>query len=148
MHYFFAELIELGINNFSRYEIPAWVLIWVTRSPMILVVLSFACFSAGLVLFVYSSGQVSSYLYVPGVTITIQSNPSTKLLPHLLRSFLVVASVFLSFLLAQSSLSVGIWTTKANVIFLWKPKQLWRPGFCQLSIFCVTSFGELVASWQ
>lgn len=44
----------------SRYVASSWLLIWVTRSPLILVTLSFGCFSVGIVLFAYSSGQVGN----------------------------------------------------------------------------------------
>ncbi|KAI0074084.1 WD40 repeat-like protein [Panus rudis PR-1116 ss-1] len=38
-------------------RVPWWVLIWIKRSPLVFLVLSVACFSIGLVLFAYSSGQ-------------------------------------------------------------------------------------------
>ena len=40
------------------HRVPWWVLIWIKRSPLVLLVLSVACFFIGLVLFVYASGQV------------------------------------------------------------------------------------------
>ncbi|KAI0948106.1 hypothetical protein AcW1_009704 [Taiwanofungus camphoratus] len=39
------------------HRVPWWVLIWIKRSPLVFLVLSVACFSNGLVLFAYSSGQ-------------------------------------------------------------------------------------------
>ncbi|KAI0346640.1 WD40 repeat-like protein [Trametopsis cervina] len=39
------------------HRVPWWVLIWIKRSPIVFLVLSIACFSVGLVLFAYSSGQ-------------------------------------------------------------------------------------------
>ncbi|KAI1794365.1 WD40 repeat-like protein [Ganoderma leucocontextum] len=39
------------------HRVPWWVLIWIKRSPLAFLVLSVACFSIGLVLFAYSSGQ-------------------------------------------------------------------------------------------
>jgi WD repeat-containing protein 26 len=39
------------------HRVPWWVLIWIKRSPLVFIVLSFVCFSIGLVLFTYSSGQ-------------------------------------------------------------------------------------------
>ncbi len=39
------------------HRVPWWVLIWIKRSPLVFLVLSVACFSMGLVLFAYSSGQ-------------------------------------------------------------------------------------------
>ncbi|KAI0701046.1 WD40-repeat-containing domain protein [Cytidiella melzeri] len=39
------------------HRVPWWVLIWIKRSPLVFLVLSVACFSIGLVLFTYSSGQ-------------------------------------------------------------------------------------------
>ncbi|KAI0090434.1 WD40-repeat-containing domain protein [Irpex rosettiformis] len=39
------------------HRVPWWVLIWIKRSPLVFLVLSVACFSMGLVLFTYSSGQ-------------------------------------------------------------------------------------------
>ncbi|GBE88718.1 predicted protein [Sparassis crispa] len=39
------------------HRVPWWVLIWIKRSPLVFLVLSVACFSVGLVLFAYSSGQ-------------------------------------------------------------------------------------------
>ncbi|KAI0262534.1 WD40-repeat-containing domain protein [Gloeopeniophorella convolvens] len=41
------------------HHVPWWVLIWLKRSPLLFLVLSVACFSIGLVLFTYSSGQAS-----------------------------------------------------------------------------------------
>ncbi|KAF8141847.1 WD40-repeat-containing domain protein [Boletus edulis] len=42
------------------HRVPWWVLIWIKRSPLVFLVMSVACFSAGLMLFTYSSGQVRS----------------------------------------------------------------------------------------
>ncbi|EPT02101.1 hypothetical protein FOMPIDRAFT_1029426 [Fomitopsis schrenkii] len=39
------------------HRVPWWVLIWIKRSPLVFLVASVACFSMGLVLFGYSSGQ-------------------------------------------------------------------------------------------
>jgi hypothetical protein len=41
-------------------RVPWWVLIWIKRSPLVFLVISVACFSAGLVLFTYSTNQVES----------------------------------------------------------------------------------------
>lgn len=38
-------------------RVPWWVLIWIKRSPLVFLVMSVACFSAGLVLFTYSTNQ-------------------------------------------------------------------------------------------
>lgn len=43
------------------HRVPWWVMIWIKRSPLAFMVLSVACFFIGLILFVYSSGQVSMY---------------------------------------------------------------------------------------
>ncbi|KAF9220007.1 hypothetical protein BS17DRAFT_810896 [Gyrodon lividus] len=40
-----------------EHRIPWWVLVWIKRSPLVFLVMSIACFSAGLLLFTYSSGQ-------------------------------------------------------------------------------------------
>ncbi|KAI9441246.1 WD40 repeat-like protein [Lactarius indigo] len=39
------------------HQVPWWVLLWLKRTPLVFLVLSVACFSIGLVLFAYSSGQ-------------------------------------------------------------------------------------------
>ncbi|KAK7044558.1 catabolite degradation [Favolaschia claudopus] len=39
------------------HRVPWWVLIWIKRSPLVFLVLSVACFSIGLCLFAYASGQ-------------------------------------------------------------------------------------------
>ncbi|EGN95335.1 hypothetical protein SERLA73DRAFT_77375 [Serpula lacrymans var. lacrymans S7.3] len=39
------------------HRVPWWVLIWIKRSPLVFLVISVACFSAGLMLFTYSSNQ-------------------------------------------------------------------------------------------
>ncbi|KAH7907662.1 WD40-repeat-containing domain protein [Hygrophoropsis aurantiaca] len=39
------------------HRVPWWVLIWIKRSPLVFLVISVACFSAGLVLFTYSTNQ-------------------------------------------------------------------------------------------
>ncbi|KAH8996340.1 WD40 repeat-like protein [Lactarius akahatsu] len=41
------------------HQVPWWVLLWLKRTPLVFLVLSVACFSIGLVLFAYSSGQSS-----------------------------------------------------------------------------------------
>ncbi|KAF8558609.1 WD40 repeat-like protein [Imleria badia] len=40
-----------------RSRVPWWVLIWINLAPEVFLVMSIACFSAGLVLFTHSSGQ-------------------------------------------------------------------------------------------
>ena len=40
-------------------HVPWWVLIWINRSPLFFLVVSITCFSVGLVLFAFSSNQVS-----------------------------------------------------------------------------------------
>jgi hypothetical protein len=67
-----SERHKIGsLTSSSRspgHRVPWWVLIWIKRSPLVFLVMSVACFSAGLMLFTYSSGQVrrlaplSSYL--------------------------------------------------------------------------------------
>ncbi|KAF8146964.1 hypothetical protein K438DRAFT_1944325 [Mycena galopus ATCC 62051] len=39
------------------HRVPWWVLIWIKRSPLVFLVMSVACFSVGLVLFAFASGQ-------------------------------------------------------------------------------------------
>ncbi|KAF7325948.1 Catabolite degradation [Mycena kentingensis (nom. inval.)] len=39
------------------HRVPWWVLIWIKRSPLVFLVMSVACFSIGLCLFAYASGQ-------------------------------------------------------------------------------------------
>ncbi|GJE95705.1 WD40 repeat domain-containing protein [Phanerochaete sordida] len=39
------------------HRIPWWVLAWIKKSPLVFLVLSVACFSVGLVVFAFSSGQ-------------------------------------------------------------------------------------------
>ncbi|KAJ7037958.1 hypothetical protein C8F04DRAFT_1090776 [Mycena alexandri] len=39
------------------HRVPWWVLIWIKRSPLVFLVMSVACFSVGLCLFAYASGQ-------------------------------------------------------------------------------------------
>ncbi|KAK7676814.1 hypothetical protein QCA50_020220 [Cerrena zonata] len=41
----------------NNHPVASWILIWVTRSPLLLVILAFGCFSVGIVLLAYSSGQ-------------------------------------------------------------------------------------------
>ncbi|KAI6125837.1 WD40-repeat-containing domain protein, partial [Pisolithus croceorrhizus] len=41
------------------HRVPWWVSIWIKRSPLVFLVMSIASFSAGLMLFTYSSGQGS-----------------------------------------------------------------------------------------
>ncbi|KAI6045140.1 hypothetical protein EDC04DRAFT_2560260, partial [Pisolithus marmoratus] len=45
------------------HRVPWWVLIWIKRSPLVFLVMSVACFSAGLLLFMYSSPQVRILQY-------------------------------------------------------------------------------------
>lgn len=56
-----AERRPTNLTSSSRspgHRVPWWVLIWIKRSPLVFLVMSVACFSAGLMLFTYSSGQV------------------------------------------------------------------------------------------
>ncbi|KIJ59080.1 hypothetical protein HYDPIDRAFT_190627 [Hydnomerulius pinastri MD-312] len=46
-----------SIYRSPSQRVPWWVLIWMKGSPLVFLVISVACFSAGLVLFAYSSGQ-------------------------------------------------------------------------------------------
>ncbi|KAK7023190.1 catabolite degradation [Favolaschia claudopus] len=46
-----------AIYRSPRHRLPWWVLIWIKRSPLVFLVLSIVCFSIGLCLFVYASGQ-------------------------------------------------------------------------------------------
>ncbi|KAH7913231.1 hypothetical protein BJ138DRAFT_1223683 [Hygrophoropsis aurantiaca] len=39
------------------HRVPWWVLIWIKRSPLVFLVMSVACFSAGLVVFTYATQQ-------------------------------------------------------------------------------------------
>ncbi|KAG1841235.1 hypothetical protein DFJ58DRAFT_748510 [Suillus subalutaceus] len=39
------------------HRVPWWVLIWIKRSPLVFLVMSVACFSAGLMLFTYATDQ-------------------------------------------------------------------------------------------
>ncbi|KAF8997101.1 hypothetical protein BDQ17DRAFT_1391948 [Cyathus striatus] len=43
----------------TSHRVPWWVLFWINGSPLVFLVLSVVCFSAGLCLFTYSSGQSS-----------------------------------------------------------------------------------------
>ncbi|KAG2155134.1 uncharacterized protein EDB93DRAFT_1248090 [Suillus bovinus] len=40
------------------HRVPRWVLIWIKRSPLVFLVMSVACFSAGLMLFTYATDHV------------------------------------------------------------------------------------------
>ncbi|RDB27816.1 hypothetical protein Hypma_002286 [Hypsizygus marmoreus] len=42
------------------HRVPWWVLIWIKRSPLVFLVMSVACFSIGLCLFAYASGQAQA----------------------------------------------------------------------------------------
>ncbi|KAG2070338.1 hypothetical protein BDR04DRAFT_1231774 [Suillus decipiens] len=39
------------------HRVPWWVLIWIKRSPLVFLIMSAACFSAGLMLFTYATNQ-------------------------------------------------------------------------------------------
>ncbi|KAH7927942.1 WD40 repeat-like protein [Leucogyrophana mollusca] len=54
------------------HRVPWWVLIWIKRSPLVFLVMSVACFSAGLVVFTYSTNQgaVTSTITTVFTTIT------------------------------------------------------------------------------
>ncbi|KAF7318793.1 Catabolite degradation [Mycena chlorophos] len=52
------------------HRVPWWVLIWIKRSPLVFLVMSVACFSIGLCLFAYASGQ-AGYRLLSRVTCTI-----------------------------------------------------------------------------
>ncbi|KAE9402799.1 WD40 repeat-like protein [Gymnopus androsaceus JB14] len=47
------------IYRSPRHQVPWWVLIWIEHFPLVFLVLSVACFSIGLCLFTYASGQRS-----------------------------------------------------------------------------------------
>ncbi|KAI6012352.1 hypothetical protein EDC04DRAFT_2579829, partial [Pisolithus marmoratus] len=46
-----------AVYRSSGHKVPWWVLIWIKRSPLVFLVMSVACFSAGLLLFAHSSPQ-------------------------------------------------------------------------------------------
>ncbi|KAF8835610.1 WD40 repeat-like protein [Paxillus ammoniavirescens] len=48
---------EQAIYRSPLHRVPWWILIWSSMFPVVFLVMSVACFSAGLVLFTYSSGQ-------------------------------------------------------------------------------------------
>lgn len=53
-----ATLTLCVISRSPGHRVPWWVLIWIKRSPLVFLVMSVACFSIGLCLFTYASGQV------------------------------------------------------------------------------------------
>ena len=55
---FRAPSFLTSLSRSPGHRVPWWVLIWIKRSPLVFLVMSVACFSAGLVLFTYASGQV------------------------------------------------------------------------------------------
>lgn len=58
---FLAASADVYSSRSPGHRVPWWVLIWIKRSPLAFLVLSVACFSIGLVLFAYSSGQVCHF---------------------------------------------------------------------------------------
>ncbi|EIW78840.1 hypothetical protein CONPUDRAFT_155557 [Coniophora puteana RWD-64-598 SS2] len=48
---------QQAIYRSPGHRVPWWVLIWIKRSPLVFLVISVSCFSAGLMLFAYSTGQ-------------------------------------------------------------------------------------------
>ncbi|KAF9220004.1 WD40 repeat-like protein [Gyrodon lividus] len=46
-----------SIYRSPLHRVPWWVLVWMKGSPLVFLVIAVACFSAGVVLFTYSSGQ-------------------------------------------------------------------------------------------
>ncbi|KAF9233428.1 hypothetical protein BU15DRAFT_53925 [Melanogaster broomeanus] len=48
---------KMAMYRSPGHRVPWWVLIWIKRSPLVFLVMSVACFSAGLVLFTYATGQ-------------------------------------------------------------------------------------------
>lgn len=53
--------IYIHLSRSPDHRLPWIVSIWITRSPLIFLVLSVACFFIGLVIFCYSSDQVSTH---------------------------------------------------------------------------------------
>ncbi|KAI6124581.1 WD40-repeat-containing domain protein [Pisolithus croceorrhizus] len=48
---------RMAMYRSPGHRVPWWVLIWIHRSPLVFLVMSVACFSVGLVLFTYATGQ-------------------------------------------------------------------------------------------
>ncbi|KIJ12052.1 hypothetical protein PAXINDRAFT_181666 [Paxillus involutus ATCC 200175] len=46
-----------SIYRSPLHRVPWWVLVWMKGSPLVFLIIAVACFSAGVVLFTYSSGQ-------------------------------------------------------------------------------------------
>ncbi|KAF9244203.1 WD40-repeat-containing domain protein [Melanogaster broomeanus] len=51
-----------SIYRSPLHRVPWWVLVWMKGSPLVFLVIAVACFSAGVVLFTFSSGQVIASL--------------------------------------------------------------------------------------
>ncbi|KAH0836398.1 WD40-repeat-containing domain protein [Lanmaoa asiatica] len=62
------------------HRVPWWLLVWMKGSPLVFLVIAIACFSAGVVLFTYSSGQVWFSLRVPASTSDIDLVASSGLI--------------------------------------------------------------------
>ncbi|KAF7360499.1 Catabolite degradation [Mycena venus] len=100
------------------HRVPWWVLIWIKRSPLVFLVMSVACFSIGLCLFAYASGQVGQ------ISCTINDNIVLIVLlsQHIITSTITtIFTVFTSFGLA----AVSAWFASERYIFLRHRGRKW-----------------------
>ena len=58
----YAAFNSNWVSYESRHVTSSWILLSITRSPLILLTLSFATFSVGIILFAYSSQQVRYFV--------------------------------------------------------------------------------------
>ena len=65
----FTEPLLGSCSRSPLHRVPWWLLVWLKGSPLVFLVIAIACFSAGVVLFTYSSKQVCPFALVLALTI-------------------------------------------------------------------------------
>ena len=53
-----TQLLPVLDSRSPVHRVPWWLLAWMKGSPLVFLVTAIVCFSTGVVLFTYSSGQV------------------------------------------------------------------------------------------
>ena len=110
------DVCSLRLSRSPGHRVPWWVLIWIKRSPLVFLVASVACFSMGLVLFGYSSGQVRP-LQILTPAVWKSYSPQDRITTTLTSVFSALSCIGLA--------AVSTWFISERMIFTKHKGQKW-----------------------
>ncbi|KAL4079435.1 WD40-repeat-containing domain protein [Scleroderma citrinum] len=113
---------EMAMYRSPGHRVPWWVLIWIKRSPLVFLVMSVACFSAGLVLFTYASGQAK----ITSIITTVFTAFTSFGLAAVSAWFLSERWIFLKYR-GQKWLDDLLWERWQSVLEFWEEVMATRP---------------------